>query len=649
MSKKLSRPAAGRALFYSRDSGGQHEMTPGKYVEWAAAKARALGLKFNGTPEVIRSLIERGQCRRGDVFFDNCVSGNVLKRDGLDSLFAEIERDAGISHVFIPRRDRLARPDRPAEGVELEHRLRTAGITLVFQERSLPPLKRGVRENIGDQITALVEYDASGKFRDDHSERMIWAKLALAQKGHSTGGRPPFGYRRFLVDEAGNEVRQLVDGEKVRQAGHHVEWRPGPPEEIGLILRIASMLETMPALRVAKVLTAEGIPAPDAGRTRHDNGIPHQVRGVWHQTTITNIARNPLSRAIVIFGRRAMGDRRRMTPSGPRPVEEEDRRADGQPKVCQVPVEERISAPAAFEPLFPKEQADRLDAILDKRAGSQRGKPRSRDPEKNPLGARIFDMACRWPMYRAADGDRYFYRCGLYQQSDGAECRHNRIPGAQAAQVGLAAIRQQFLDPEARSALKAKLEAKLASLAAVEPSHVLELRKVTSDLASAEEKLAVIERNMAEATNAKQLAAMQRVFDERSAELERLREKKDALSAMSVAPRDHELAVQRAMDLLNNLPDLIEQAENQGAVKRLFDLVDLRMYLSFEQVKKTKRTLNQLAGGIITIGSAPAPIQPYSGPTTRGSIEKASEMVSEAVPSVDEEESLRNVSRGDRI
>lgn len=66
-----------------------------------------------------------------------------------------------------------------------------------------------------------------------------------------------------------------------------------------------------------------------------------------------------------------------------------------------------------------------------------------------------------------------------------------------------------------------------------------------------------------------------------------------------------------------------------------------------QQVKKTKRTLNQLAGGIITIGSVPAPIQPYSGPTTRGTIEKASEMVSEAVPSVDEEESLRNVSRGD--
>lgn len=92
----------------------------------------------------------------------------------------------------------------------------------------------------------------------------------------------------------------------------------------------------------------------------------------------------------------------------------------------------------------------------------------------------------------------------------------------------------------------------------------------------------------------------------------------------------------------------MDQAKNQGTIKRLFDLVDLRMSLSFDEVQKTKPTLNQPAGEIITIGSVPAPIQANSGPTTRGTNEKASEMVSEAVPSVDEEESLQNVSRGDR-
>ena len=40
----LKRKQSGRALFYTRDSGGRHEMTPGQYVCWAQRKATELGL-----------------------------------------------------------------------------------------------------------------------------------------------------------------------------------------------------------------------------------------------------------------------------------------------------------------------------------------------------------------------------------------------------------------------------------------------------------------------------------------------------------------------------------------------------------------------------------------------------------------------------
>ena len=64
-------------------------------------------------------------------------------------------------------------------------------------------------------------------------------------------------------------------------------------------------------------LTAEGIPSPDAGRLRKDRGIKHPVSGVWHQTTVVNIARNPLLVAVATYGLRSMGDKLRFTPSGP--------------------------------------------------------------------------------------------------------------------------------------------------------------------------------------------------------------------------------------------------------------------------------------------------------------------------------------------
>lgn len=142
---------------------------------------------------------------------------------------------------------------------------------------TLRPLRRGQRQDIGETITAIVDYQASGKFHDDLAEKMIYAQLQLAQSGLATGGRAPFGFCRNLISSDGAIVRQLADGEIVRQKGHQVVLLPGPPEELDLIRRILSMLETIPACRVARILNSEHIPSPDAGRKRRDNSVAHNV------------------------------------------------------------------------------------------------------------------------------------------------------------------------------------------------------------------------------------------------------------------------------------------------------------------------------------------------------------------------------------
>jgi hypothetical protein len=40
------RPADGRGLFYTRDSGGKHETTRGEYVRWARQAAERTGIAF---------------------------------------------------------------------------------------------------------------------------------------------------------------------------------------------------------------------------------------------------------------------------------------------------------------------------------------------------------------------------------------------------------------------------------------------------------------------------------------------------------------------------------------------------------------------------------------------------------------------------
>jgi len=328
----------------------------------------------------------------------------------LDQLFIDAISYSSVTHIFIPKRDRLARPDDPLDGVGLENRFRSAGITIVYQDKVLPAHSKGKRLDIGEMISAVVDYDQSGKFRRELGKAMIYAQTMLAKSGFSTGGRAPFGFRRWLVKLDGAKVRQLEDGEYLRMQGHHVVWLPGPQEEIDLALRIRDMLLTIPASRVAAILNTEGIPSPNAGRYRTDNGVKHLVSGLWHQTTIINIGRNPLFKAVVRYGVRSMGDQVRLSPDGPRDLEESDYDLyTEKPKVIRNPESSQITARAHFEPIEDPARHEQLVKTLDQRAGTQRGKPRSRNPAKNPLGCRVFDMNCGSPMYRAPQGKTFRY------------------------------------------------------------------------------------------------------------------------------------------------------------------------------------------------------------------------------------------------
>ena len=63
-----------------------------------------------------------------------------------------------------------------------------------------------------------------------------------------------------------------------------------------------------------------------------------------------------------------------------------------------------MEAAARFDPIVDPVRHKRLLQTLNERGATQRGKPRSKDPARNPLGSRIFDMECGWPMYRKPYG-----------------------------------------------------------------------------------------------------------------------------------------------------------------------------------------------------------------------------------------------------
>ncbi len=615
------RNPAGRALFYTRDSGGKHEMTPTQYVNWARRKAEELGIGFDGQPETIEAMIAGGCSQRGDLFLDYGVSGNVLSRNGLNALIQEALSDPNVSHVMIPRRDRLARPDDPVDGLKLEKGLRESGITLVFMERICPPLQKGRRGDIADMIGTLIDYEKSGKDRRDLAEKIILAQIHLAQMGFSVGGRPPYGFRRWLAREDGTLVRQLAEGEHVRMPHHHVVWYPGPAEEIAVIRRILNMLGTMPASRVAAILTAEGVPSPDFGRQRKDHGVKHLVSGVWHQSVVVSIARNPLLLALFTYGRRSMGDQLRFSPEGPRGLEDDDFRADGKPKVVRNPdaVMIQAPAPAKFEPIIEPARQQRIIALLDARAGKQRGKPRSRSPEKNPLGCRAFDINCSWPMYRQPYGKTFRYVCGLYQQSHGQKCAHNHVDGPTAVRFLLSCLRQRILTPR----LLAKLEQRVRELAerdlaVAQPGQEIKAKEAT--LAEVKTKLDRAEQNLPLAETPQQFKIVASVFEDLGRQQKKLETDLAALRQAGTAAMDLEAEVAAAVALAHRLTDLAADFENYAAISEVFQQVNVRLFMRFQEVQEKKRKLNKLVSGVVTFGSAPHPITIYEGPTGRRDI-----------------------------
>lgn len=658
LDRVAARPALGRGLFHTRDSGGKHEMTPAAYLRWANKRAEEMGVKFFVPDDRINQMVANRQSVYGDVYLDYDVCGNRLSRPGLDALKAQIDSDLSVTHVFIPRRDRLARPDDPTEGLMLETSLRRCGITLVFMDKVLGPLARGERVDIGEMVTGVVDYDRAGKDREDLAEKIINAQLSLARAGFSTGGRPCYGFRRWLVRSDGVQVRELLDGERVRMAGHHVVWLPVPDDHPDMIniRRIRELLTTMPASRVARLLTDEGVPSPDSRRKRRDNGVEHFVSGDWHQTTIVGIGRNTLLAALCRYGQRSMGDKLRSTPEGPRLLTDSDYRPDGKAKVIRNSPESVQHTQASFEPIVPQAEHDELQAVLDSRSTSQRGKPRSRDPNNNPLGARIFDMKCGWPMYRTPYEGSFRYGCGLYSQSHGAQCGHHHIAGPTAIRLVLNCIVQKVLTPNGLRKLRERLETIAA--AEVQTPVVDPSAGIQQQLAQLRAEQAKIERNMALSETPEQRQAVARVFDENLKNIAKLERELGQLQH-AVRPIDKQGELEAAMAVLNRLPELLSQAENLAAVGAAFEMVNARMYLGFTTKKITKRTVNKVSRGLVTFGKTPPPIPLYAGPTGRRALAHTAAAVvasperetslPDQMVSGREGKSLGNVSRGDRI
>jgi len=291
-------------------------------------------------------------------------------------------------------------------------------------------------------------------------------------------------------------------------------------------------------------------------------------------------------------------------------------RLDGKPKVIRNESSRQIVAEGQFEPLVDLNRHDELIRTLDARSGVQRGKPRSRDPNRNPLGGRVIDWDCGWPMYRTPKDDSYAYSCAAYMQTHGARCAHNKVDGPTATGITLDFIRQKVLSPAAMDKLKARLH-ELAAAEKRSEGPELDLVTKRTDLRRLKEQLETVKSNMALANSREQYAAISGIFDDLNSKLQKQEAELRSIEQEKRTPQDSDSEVEAAMAALARLPQLVSDRSDLSAATEAFNLVNARLFLKYEPVRLQKRIVNRVRHGKLTLGAEEPPVKIYEGPTGR--------------------------------
>ena len=626
----MTERAIGRGLLYLRQSQGEPTLVQSQYVTWAQLKAAQLGVVFGGKPDDLERMLKANVSNSGDVFVDWNISGNILSRPGWDAFNEKALADHTISHLFVARRDRIARADNPIDAVHTEIRLRQAGLTLVFQDAVAKPFPRGKRLEIGDLIAMVADYDRGGAFRQELARKLIFVKIELAAQGYSIGGDPPYGFRRWLCTAAGVQVRELAKGETVKRPGHHVIWLPTCVAELEVVRRILELIKTTPASQIAELLNAENIPGPRHGCFyTPKNGAPRERSGLWYGTTVRNVAVNPANVFLMTYGKRGSGDAMRFTPKGPRELDDRDFEDERLKQIANPEADWMITAvPGDHQPVIGLEEHREILALVDARGKTQRGKPRAKGANPNPLGARIFDMGCGWPMYRKQRRAHWGYACGLNSHSDSQCCEHNLIDGIAATRFVVAASRQLVLSNAVESKLRARLrelavaEQGVASTSQIRLRTEAQLKIVTGEVAEAKRKMTLEkDEEIAE--------AMKSVYKERKAEQGKLQSQLDNLP-VAVSIVDPETGVEKAFACLQQMRGLVTASEPEmTSVTTLVKVLNANLYVQFHRVAKGRRFLNLPQSGVLTFGKSSPPVPLWEGRTDKIFVKK---MLAEGKP-----------------
>lgn len=603
-----------RGLVFLRRSSGKQESSLQVQLEWAIKEAANLEVSLDASHADLDFMQSRGLHSHKSIRLDDAITGANLERAGFLTFKADVLADKSISHVFLIRRDRLARPEDATKMVSVEKEIRQSGVTFVMSDKICKPLDVGLPD-IGEEFSMWIDYYQSGDFLRKHAERVISSKILLARAGNWTGGRAPFGFVRVLVAASGEVLEELADGRRVREPGAHVRIMPKDTDKLAIWRYILDLKDKgWGAPRIAKHLNSLGIPSPDAGRTRTDHGVKHLVSGKWSTRSVLELCRNPAIIGMLSFGRRSDGTHRRLGKDGPRVLNEKDRDSNDRPKLIRNSIEDRITTPTGFDSQYELSKWNEINRQMDERGKSQAGIPRSKDPARYPLATRVIDLTdgCGSIMYARTSGERRQYVCGRYTRTNFAECHNNSVDADALLRSTIQDLKQLVVlgggRENVRRRLKERIEAQGA--AAEKTTAQREVEFLKSNLSQLTIDLETMDHRMARERDDKRYAM---IADQRDLLLKEISDTETKIRSLVQdmgTVRTVEADVDEAMRLFEEITALTEDEASRLKIGEIVRRIGLWIGLNYAAgIKGTKRQVRVLQGGIMTFGNEELPVR----------------------------------------
>lgn len=243
------------------------------------------------------------------IYEDDAISGSELNRPGLDRLLASAS-DPEIDVILAWDRNRLARPKDALDGLLLERRFQESGKRVIYASTG-----QESDRSFASGLISYVEHYQNGDYLRKLSRDTMRGTVDRAKRGLWTGGPPPFGFDRLILD--GDDPKRIVracndGGQTVLDAasGAVIDELPKGKPHKKQDHEVSTLIPSEPSrVRAIQQLFrdyAEGVPTRKLRENLNSTGFRTSRGSIFTVQTITPMLENPAYVGRCVYNRRTL-------------------------------------------------------------------------------------------------------------------------------------------------------------------------------------------------------------------------------------------------------------------------------------------------------------------------------------------------------